>query len=222
MIGFNHYVNIHRNYCLAYFGLVPEYVIQLRILRQIFSVKFPTLCLFIACLDDFMFMLKGEDNVVPYSEMRDNKQKFAYIREIGTSLSPPHSIYSLVEESVPNLVVKRELRQATAHRCLVCPDGAYPTKAYDDVKKLRAYAESKGHCAIIAASDLHPSTKEFDVRPTGQDKLNIIAKADWVIGVENEYLFEAVRLGIKTTLIPTGLGTNLYKFLSPDGEIFKG
>ena len=42
--------------------------------------------------------------------------------------------------------------------------------------------------------------------------------AGWVIGVENEYLFQAVFQGIKTSLVPTGIGTEFYKSLS-DGEI---
>jgi hypothetical protein len=43
--------------------------------------------------------------------------------------------------------------------------------------------------------------------------------AGWVIGVENYPLFLAASRGLKTSLIPTGLGTDLYKTMFVRGEI---
>ncbi len=43
--------------------------------------------------------------------------------------------------------------------------------------------------------------------------------AGWVIGVENRFIWEAAALGIKTTLIETGIGTNLYRKMFPQNEV---
>jgi len=220
MIGLTHYAAIHNNYCLAYFGLVPEYVVQLRMLRPLFKSQFPELCLSIACRDELTYFLENEVDIIPYSMMRDRKNHFAYIREIATNLNSPHSLYQLTRESISELEIKGKHRHQVSNRCLICPDGAFPTKSYSDVNKLKTYAEMKNYRVCVAGSDIHPGPGAVDIRPVGKEKLALVAKADWIIAVENEYLFEGVRLGVKTTLIPTGLGTDLYRFLCPEGEIF--
>ena len=47
------------------------------------------------------------------------------------------------------------------------------------------------------------------------------ANYDWVIGVENEQLYEAAAEGKKVTLIPTGIGENLFKKMFPFAEIIQ-
>jgi len=42
-----------------------------------------------------------------------------------------------------------------------------------------------------------------------------VTGAGWVIGVESIALFQAATQGIKTSLIPTGVGTDLYKAMFP-------
>jgi len=219
-IAFTHFATICNNYCMAYHGLVPEYIVQLRALRPIFKVAFPKLNLFISCRDEFMYLMGDEEGVIPLSQYRDSKHRFSYCREIGTSIEPPHAIFRLVDESIPNCKIAIEPRQPVSNRCLICPEGALPTKVFEDVTRLKAYAEQAGYRVKVAGSNLHPSKAQVDFRPGDGEKLSLVQKADWVIGVENEFLFEAVRLGIKTTLVPTGLGTSLYKFLCPAGEIF--
>jgi hypothetical protein len=43
--------------------------------------------------------------------------------------------------------------------------------------------------------------------------------AGWVIGVENEQLYEAAAAGKHVTLIPTGFGENLFKKMFPGAQI---
>jgi hypothetical protein len=45
--------------------------------------------------------------------------------------------------------------------------------------------------------------------------------ASAVIGVENEYLFLAAGMGKDTYLVPTGLGTELYKKMFPENKVMK-
>lgn len=217
-IALTHYAKVRNHYCLSYSGRLPDYVVLLRTIRPHLRTAYPELRLFISCRDELMYLMESEEDVIPYSTLHDRKYEFAYIREISTSVNPPHSILSLIEESIPGFKSGPVESKTSGRWCLVCPDGGLPTKGFPNSQKLKSYAEAKGYRAIVLGSDLHPGSAAVDSRP-GQDKLAYLLDADWVIGVENEYLFEAVRRNIKTTLVPTGIGTNLYKLLCPHGEI---
>lgn len=216
-VTFTHYAKIMNHYCFAYFGLIPEYVVQLRTLRPHLEKLFPEVRIFIAVRDEIMYLLDGEKDLVPFSQIHDRKNEFAYIREVNTSVSPPHAM-SVVFAETPALKVSGDPPGVTVRHCLVCPDGALPTKPHPDAGRLKAYAQARGYRVTVIGSDLHPGPSPVDARP-GADKLKFLDDADWVIGVENEYLFEAVRRNIKTSLIPTGIGANIYKLLAPHGEI---
>jgi hypothetical protein len=47
-----------------------------------------------------------------------------------------------------------------------------------------------------------------------------IKNASLVVGVESVQLFEAAAKGIRTILVPTGVGENLYKTMFPGAETF--
>lgn len=190
---------------------------MLRMLRPEMNKAYPHLRIFISCRDEIMYLLGDEPDVIGYSEIHDRKNEFAYIRELNTAVGPPHAVEVLLKDSLPEFTPPPQAPLA-GRRCLVCPDGALPTRSHQDANKLKLYAESRGYKATVVGSDIHPGPSPVDVRP-GSDKLKLLDEADWVVGVENEYLFEAVRRGMKTTLIPTGVGSNLYKLLSPFGEI---
>jgi len=52
-------------------------------------------------------------------------------------------------------------------------------------------------------------------------KFEAIEQAGWVVSVEQAALYEAAARGIKTTLVPTGIGQKLYQTMFPKGEIWK-
>jgi hypothetical protein len=54
------------------------------------------------------------------------------------------------------------------------------------------------------------------------NELKDIRGAGWVIGPENGLLFLGGVYGLKTSLIPNGLGEKLYKTMFPQGEILTG
>lgn len=217
-IALTYYAIVRNNYCLSYFGRLPEYVVLLRTIRPHLRLAYPELRLFISCRDEMIDLLESEEDVVPYSLIHDKKNDFAYIREIVINVNSPHSMLSFIKESLPGFRPVRPEPVMNGRRCLVCPDGGLPTKSYPDAARLKAYAEAREYKTTVVGSDIHPGTAEVDSRPaTG--KLALVAEADWVLGVENEYLFEGVRRNVKTTLVPTGIGTNLYKLLCPHGEI---
>jgi len=48
-----------------------------------------------------------------------------------------------------------------------------------------------------------------------------LEQAGWIIGVESLKLYQGAIQGIKSTLIPTGVGTSLFKKLFPYSSILK-
>jgi hypothetical protein len=217
-VAFTYYAAIKNNLCLAYFGLLPEYVVLLKIIRPYIESKFPELKLFICCNDELYYLLHQEENILKHSEIKNQKNKFAYIREIKTTMHG-HAIYELLKESNLNFNVSICPKKENNRICYICPDGGLPTNSLHDVSKYRALAMMKGYHVQVLGSDLHRGSCKVDKCPVGQHKLELINSADWIIGVENEYLYEAASRGIKTSLCPSGVGTNLYKLLFPNNEI---
>ncbi len=106
-----------------------------------------------------------------------------------------------VEDSgVSNLEISITPKDSTT-RCLILTEGFYPTKnlTTDQINKISIFAEKSGYYVEI--------NKE-------------IRGAGLVIGVENPNLFKAASQGIKTMLVPTGVGTHLYKKMFPFNKIF--
>ena len=67
---------------------------------------------------------------------------------------------------------------------------------------------------MLFRSTEHAKSKGFDVNINDSWE-----NYDWIISVENEYLYEAAAAGKKVTLISTGIGENLFKSMFPKGEI---
>lgn len=191
-------------------------------LREQIKQQFPELRVFIACSDKLFFLIENEPDVLRHSDVRNRLTEFAYIRQIETSSSNAHPLLELITES--NLKIKpipiRTIQKRSGH-CLICPNGGYPTNPMPDVEKYKAYAKHKGFTPIVVGSDIHQTHKQFDIAPVNNEKIKAIETADWVIGVENEYVFGAGMMGIPVSLVPTGIGTDLFKLLFQTGEILR-
>ena len=182
-----------------YLGSSVEYLIQLKLLRPIFETNYPGIEIFICCQDNCN-VLDGEEKVIKYSELKSMRNMFAYVREI-TYKENKHPIEELLKEcQIPDYRIPTSKKNETT-LCAVYPNGNYPTKSLtsDQVKKLYTFATDKGY--RIAMENENPD------------------EVDWAIGVENKEIFTAAAEGIKTTLIITGLGGNLFKCMFPNGEI---
>ena len=85
-------------------------------------------------------------------------------------------------------------------KCTILSHGNYPTKnlVKHQIEYLKNMAINQG----------------YQVEDGYED-------AGWVIGVENVELFKAAARGIRTTLVQTGVGHNLYKKMFAKGEIHK-
>lgn len=190
------YIKIKDHYCLIYFGPSKEYLVQLRLLQPILEKNFPGLNIHICCKDENLDLLKDTRSLT-MSELRLVKNKFAHVYEFLTG-NEVHPIEELLDNcEIEEYKIKvPEIDHTT--KCVISPIGSYPTRnlTKDQIKKLKNIAVNKGY--VIGEG---------------------IEGAGWVIGVENVDLFEAAAKGIKTTLVKTGTGHNLYKKMFPQGEI---
>jgi hypothetical protein len=200
MIAFTEYSKIKDNLCLCYLGSCNEYLVQLKFIRPAIEKELPGINIYICCKDIASHLLDGEPRVIKASEIKDRKKELAYIKEINGSITN-HAILNLIQESDLTLqCLPRIEPMEVTKKCVIYPDGVLPTKSLDanQLLKIQAICKSKGYTVEVKGS---------------------LNGAGWVVGVENEHLFEAAIKGIRTTLIPTGVGTELYKKLFPKGEV---
>ncbi len=218
-VAFTHYAGVSRNCCLAYYGMLPEYVTVLRMLRPHIERQLPDVRVFISCCDDFSYLLAGEERTVPFSQMADRRNDFAYIREVPAGLDRMHPLVSLMRESGLSYQPPEPVRRTGS--CLICPDSGHPDRCVRQVERLRSFVRSRGFHPMIVAGDVHTACPHPDLCPSGADKLRLIESAAWVVGTENEYTYEAIARGVPATLIDTGGTNDLFRFLSPAGEIIR-
>ncbi len=218
---FPHYVQIKDNYCCLYLGNAPEYVVALRLLKPQVEKQLPGLKFWIGCRDEFKYLLAGESQTILLSEIENRKNEFAYIREIRNNKSS-HSVLDLMVQSEIQIEpVINEVASNLPKICLICPEGIDPTKSMSKASIGIATSEvsKRGYTPVVVGSDIHYSVDDIKLRPKGDDKIEYINSAGWVIGVENEYLFLGASKGLKTTLVKSGVGTSLLKQLFPHAEI---
>lgn len=204
MIGLEQYGKIYNNYCICYFGYADEYLVQLRLLRPTIERKFPGLNLYIACKDEEKRnkYLNGDPKSFTKDQLRANKNDFAYIHELVFSAnSNQHPVEKFLADSeITYYAVQSELQETHTSRCVIVPRSLRPTKDLTElhVKKLSIFAQKQGYYVEVS---------------------NDLRGAGLVIGVESPTLFTAASMKIKTMLVPTGLGTHLYKKMFPSAEV---
>ena len=176
---------------------------QLRLLMPSLEKEFPDVKIHLAARDDFLHLFKGHKRVIPYSQIRERKREFGYVRELVTGNR--HPVWLLLKESdikpsieIPNITNGNRL-------CVITTKAAQPTKPMNErqISQYTAEATYSGYQVWVDPSK------------------GALESAGWVIGVENEILFEAAGMGIKTSLVPNGIGTQLYQLMFPKGEVLK-
>lgn len=210
------YIKIKNNYCVCYFGHDASYLVQLRILRPYIEQALPELRLTICCNDQYVYLFEGEPRVIGRSQVVDRKKEFAFIREL-TSDNSHHIIERFLEESkIPIPALPQDNKDGI---CLVCPEGLPPTKSVP-TQKLTDYAKKLGYDPVVVGSDINVSMNEIANRPSGEERLKLAKGVRHYIGVETDLLYLSGFYGAKTTLVPTGIGTSMYKKMFPKGLEF--
>lgn len=198
-----HYLSIKDNYCIAYFGSNKEYILQLSLLRPLVESKYVGLNVYICCRDDFIYLLEKEERI--YCKSNLDKNNFAYIRELKDSLDY-HPIERLMKESDincgPICLTKKEKK---IKKTALLTNGNFPTRSLN--------------CKQIndAIKIIENNKNEYQINPIIDREWYL--NFDSVMGVENEHLYKAASLGLDTTLIPTGIGENLFISMFPNNQI---
>ena len=106
----------------------------------------------------------------------------------------------MAESGITIPVICRNSKKNTP--AVLLPNGSFPNRnlSYKQIQAVTDYVRSQG-CEL----SINKPYESFD----------------WIISVENEYLYKAAASGKRVTLIPTGIGENIFKSMFPDGEILK-
>lgn len=173
--------------------------------------------MYICCRDNLLYLLEGEQNVLPSSALVQTD--YAYVRDIANEHTK-HAILELMEES--HLTIKPISLPNAFKRglCLLCPEGVPPVKSLSkvDLNKYMELVKASGYKCLILGSDIHYSL-DLELRPSGKDKFSYLEKAVWVIGVENEYLFLGAAAGLKCSLLKSGNGSEIFLKMFPHSDI---
>lgn len=197
-IPLTQYAKIKNKYCISYYGNSNEYLVQLKFVRPHIERVYPGIQIYLACKDETFYLLEDEPRTLKRSEYC--KDNFAYTRELNCDMHT-HPVEQILKESnISKIPFNTTLMTGT--NCCIYPKGALPTKSLtqSQIQQVMIYARSKNMNPVL----------EGDLQTAG-----------CVIGVENEYTSLAPTKGIKTILVPTGIGENLYKSLYSSIDILK-
>jgi hypothetical protein len=194
------YKNIKDKCCLVYLGHSEEYLTQIKYLIPYIEKEFLGIEIHVCCKPEFAHIF--ENRCFSQNELRDKKQDFGHFIEIKSNLNSHPILQFLDESKIPYGPADIKMQEHPTIKCAICPNGSTPVKSLtqDQIQKISIMAKKEG------------------MSPEITDQVN---DAGWVIGVENASLYRASSKGIRTTLIPTGLGTKLFKTLFPNGEILE-
>lgn len=192
-VSYKRYLEIKNKYCIAYFGVFNEFIFQLIHLIPILEEQFPELDLYIACKNE---LISNSDKLIPLSKLK--KHEYAVYHELKFN-NIDHPIENWINESNIKIHPKKNVPEIACGRCIIVSENLPPVKSLtkEEVLKIEKYVKTQG----------------FVIVP------NETANVDWVIGVESEMLCKTANKGIKTTLIPSGLGTNFLKKIYPSLEV---
>lgn len=197
------YKLIKSNYCVSYYGLNKEYIVQLKLLRPNVESMFKNVSMYICCSEDCQYLLRGEKNILKKSE---DKSNMAYIRTLENSIEY-HPVENLLKESgVVCGPVLTQKKSVCSKKCALLTKGIFPTRSLTgkQINQIENELCGRGYKVYI-----NPKIEE------------IVEDFELVVGVENEVLYEAAGEGINTSLVPTGIGENIFRAMFPDNIIFK-
>jgi|TARA_Y100000034_G_scaffold104871_1_gene131721 hypothetical protein len=200
LVPAHHYSVIKNRYCIAYFGPMAEYIIQLNALFPIIEKQFPKLEMYLAIRNELLYLIENRKRVILKSEIPEFKDRIAYFREVKLDFYN-HPILKILEES--NIKIPKNsfpINKEPSVKCVIVTHGINPpTQSLNEeqIKKLHDMCQAEGYQVEIDSN---------------------IENAGWVVGVESPKLYKAGARGIKTSLVPTGIGTKLYKMMFVNGN----
>jgi hypothetical protein len=199
-LPFTQYAKIKDRYCICYFGPADEYILQLLYLRPIIEAKFPGLEIHIGCRDSLSYLADQNERMDTKSVIKENKRNYAHLKELRCNMEK-HPVYELLESSNIFDIPRKQLIKNHTSRCVISSKGVQPTKdlTVNQLQTIKQKYALQGFKEIYISDD--------------------VEGAGLVVGVESTAFYKAVFSGIKTVLVPTGVGTDLYKMICDQPEI---
>lgn len=133
-IAYPDYLKIKNKYCVGYFGVFDEFILQLLHLRSAIEAAFPELELYIACKNEL---------TLPGVVHNVNKYEYAHFREL-TFNNINHPIFDFFKETE---IKAPEISPAEkTNRCVILTKGIAPIISLSEaqVKKATNLAQLKG------------------------------------------------------------------------------
>jgi hypothetical protein len=200
MIELPKYAKVKDRCCIYYFGPSDEYVLLLRLIKPLLERRFAGVEVCLGCRDDKADMLAGLPHVMLATEIKAKRDLYGHIEELKFNL-PAHPIEELLDKyGISDRLVGAAEPADLAARCVIVTKGHHPTKNLEGhkIEALKRIAKDLG---------FYP---EVDTDA---------ANAGLVMGVESCGLFAAAARGVRTKLVPTGVGTRLYRNLFLNNEV---
>lgn len=200
MIPITQYAKVKDRYCLCYFGYSDEYLVLLRLIKPLLERRYPGLQLCLGCKDDKTHLLGNCRPILRMSQIKGERENYAYVREMGfDGISHPVEVL-LSEANISEATICDQILPRNTNLCVVVTKGNYPTKdlTRKQTETISKSVQEQGYVVEVNAP---------------------VENASLVAGVESVGLFEAASRGIRTILMPTGFGLRLYKMLFPFGEV---
>lgn len=194
MIRLDQFVQIKDHCGICYLGRSDEYLVQLLALRPILEQKFG---MTISVIARDACPIPG---VVKTSEVRPDQ--FLHVLNLTYNSDGQHPVETVLNEAEINECQIAIGDAPRTVRCVIITQGNYPTKPLTrtQVMQLQITAEREGYEPVV--------NEEAE-------------NAGLVMGVESVQLFQAALAGVETRLVPTGIGTRLYRRMFPNGKILK-
>jgi len=196
---YKRYLEIKDKFCIAYFGVFSEFIVQLLYLRPAIEAELPGIQIYIVCSDELKRKY-NQERMVGRSEFQD--YEYSHVREI-TFDSTSHPVFDLIESSKLTLEhLPPVILPTPTKKCVLLNQALPPVAKIDDerLKTIKQYIVAQGYY-IEEDGDLD--------------------NAGWVVGIESEKLYQAATRGIRTSLVPTGFGTKLFQKMFPHNEILQ-
>jgi len=200
------YKLVKDNYCICYYGINKEYIVQLRLLRPFIEKQFEGLSIYICCSDDSMYLLREQKNVFAKSRINELRDRVSYIRTLEDS-TDSHPVEDLLKESgILCPALKIPSREIRSKKCALLTNGVGPVRSLTgkQISLIVNKFEKEGFRVII-----NPKIEE------------IIEDFEVVVGVESVALYESACRGLRTCLVPTGIGKNLFDSMFPSNEAIR-
>jgi len=193
-IPYKNYVNIKDNCYISYLGFNKEFIVCLNYLLPYIKKEFEGLNIKVILREEYCEKYNG------VSMKTINPKEIGFIHEIKCDMKshPLEDFFQNANIKIPSFCFK-EYKNNDSKKCVITTNGLPPNKKIN-YKKLENKFKNMG----------------FTVFENGG-----FEDAGLVVGMETEDFYEASFNGIKTILIPSGVGENFFKKLFPNNQILK-